>query len=276
MEITGSHPVTVVALHCSGATGSMWQALSSHLGISARFLAPNLTGAAGGPLWSGERAFTLDDEMAPITDLIDAALHPVHLVGHSYGGAVALELARARADKVASLTLYEPASFYLLKPAEGIEYAEIQWLAKDVETMLARGDVRGAMRRFTNYWGGSGAWDSLAPEARSALMRWAPKATLDFHALLDRSTRVTAYEQLRLPMRIIVGEHAPTPTREVADILCSAMPHCEQVMLNGAGHLGPITHSTDVATLIAAHIGAVARTGLNRSASVTYENGRAA
>ena len=42
----------------------------------------------------GLRPFDLAEEIAPMLDVVRAAGAPVHLVGHSYGGAAALHIAR--------------------------------------------------------------------------------------------------------------------------------------------------------------------------------------
>jgi pimeloyl-ACP methyl ester carboxylesterase len=47
-------------------------------------------------VWSGEHAFTLADEAKRAIALIDGSEGKVHLVGHSYGGGVALHAALAR------------------------------------------------------------------------------------------------------------------------------------------------------------------------------------
>jgi pimeloyl-ACP methyl ester carboxylesterase len=250
----GPSGASVIALPCSGAGGVMWRDLRAALGGDTRLLTPELYGAANGPVWPGTRAFTLEDEAAPIVQLIDAADGAVHLVGHSYGAAVALQVALARPERVAGLTLYEPAAFQLLQPSDGIEYAEITWLARDVEVSLARGDVRGAMQRFVNYWGGAGSWDQLSEMAQRDLMRWAPKAPLDFRALLDRQTRASRYDELDMQCRIISGDRSPEPVREIAGILCDVMPNCEIKKLAGAGHMAPFTHGAEVAALMAEHI----------------------
>jgi len=39
----------------------------------------------------------------------------VHLVGHCYGGVLALHVALARLDRIASMALYKPSAFQLLK-----------------------------------------------------------------------------------------------------------------------------------------------------------------
>jgi pimeloyl-ACP methyl ester carboxylesterase len=274
---TGDGPAAVIALHCSGANGAMWQPLRERLAGDARLLAPHLYGAVDGPVWPGYRAFSLDDEAAPIVQLIDSHDSRVHLVGHSYGGAVALHAALARADRIASLTLYEPAAFHLLRPIDGIEYAEIVGLARDVEVMLARGDARGAMTRFVNYWGGNGAWNALTLEAQGALMRWAPKVTLDFRALLSQPIRPAQQQPLDMPSRIIVGGRSPAPTGEIARLLAETMPDCSLTFLDDAGHMAPITHGSQIAALIADHIRSHVPDTSERSATPTHErSGRAA
>ena len=104
----------IVALHCSGASGRQWQQLRQVLGSQFNFLAPDLIGCGANPHWSGEHSFTLADEAAPIVSIMDALDMPVHLVGHSYGGGVALRAAVERPHRVASLSLYEPTVFHVL------------------------------------------------------------------------------------------------------------------------------------------------------------------
>jgi pimeloyl-ACP methyl ester carboxylesterase len=274
---TGDGLTPVIALHCSGTNGAMWQSLRDQLAGEALLLAPNLYGAVHGPVWPGYRAFSLDDETAPIVQLIDSCDAPVHLVGHSYGGAVALHAALARAHRIASLTLYEPAAFHLLRPIDGIEYAEIVGLARDVEVMLARGDACGAMRRFVNYWGGNGAWNGLTPDAQAALMRWAPKVTLDFRALLGQPIRPAYQEQLDIPCRIIVGGRSPAPTAEIGRLLAETMPDCRLSYLDDAGHMAPIAQADRIAAVIADHIRShVPGTSERSTAPAQERSGRAA
>ena len=63
-----------------------------------RLWCPNFIGSMWTGHWNGDHAFTLADEAAAIVSMIDALGRPVHLVGHSYGGAVALRVARERPE----------------------------------------------------------------------------------------------------------------------------------------------------------------------------------
>src|SRR5580658_4520914 len=105
----------VIALHCSGSGAAQWRRLGETLGERCELIAPEHYGCESTGHWTGGPAFTLADEAERTIALIDATDRKVHLVGHSYGGGVALHVALARTDRIASLTLYEPSAFYLLK-----------------------------------------------------------------------------------------------------------------------------------------------------------------
>ncbi len=109
----GSTPV--IALHCSGAGAGQWRELAEALGPGYRLAAPEHYGCDRSGPWTGTHAFTLADEAARTFELIDRSERKVHLVGHSYGGGVALHVALARPGRIASLALYEPTTFHLLK-----------------------------------------------------------------------------------------------------------------------------------------------------------------
>ena len=101
-----------------------------------------------------------------------AAGAPVHLVGHSYGGAAALRLALQQPAAIASLTLYEPSAFHVLEaggPAAQAAHREIRRSPPPASDGLLSGDYAAAAERFVAYWGGGEAWSRMKPEARRAM-----------------------------------------------------------------------------------------------------------
>ncbi|WP_153041185.1 alpha/beta fold hydrolase [Paraburkholderia monticola] len=250
----------VIALHCSGSGSAQWRKLSDALGSRHEFIAPEHYGCESTGPWSGERAFTLADEAARTVGIIDASCAKVHLVGHSYGGGVALRAALERPQRVASLTLYEPSAFHLLKTMGSYgahALAEIIAISKRTADSVSCGDYRGAAASFVDYWGGRGAWQALRPSVQAALTRWAPKAPLDFRALIDERTPASAYTALRIPVLIMRGQHAPVPTRAIAEHLPMLLPAARLAVVEGAGHMGPVTHADKVNAAIVRHIAEV-------------------
>jgi len=217
----------VIALHCSGSGASQWNTLANTLGGDFDLRTPEHYGTPSGGPWPGQRAFTVADEAAKSIALIEESKHKVHLVGHSYGGGVALQAALLRPSRIASMALYEPCAFHLLRlmgsrGADGD--AEITNLARRFRQGVAMGDYRRAVGLFVDYWNGVGAWDMMRPAAQDALVCWAPKGVLEFRALIDNQATATDYSELNFPVLILRGEHAPASTRVIADYLQELLP----------------------------------------------------
>ena len=246
----------VIALHCSGASGGQWRPLGEALGRRCGLLTPEHFGpevAASAQL----SRFALADEAARSIALIDACDAKVHLVGHSYGGGVALQAALARPDRIASMTLYEPAAFHLLDDlgADGAAgFIEIAAIARQVRCAVDAGDNESAAAAFVDYWNGAGMWAKLSSQVRKGLTRWAPKAPLEFAALMNEPTTLQDFETLDFPILILRGELAPTPTRLIADALPEVMNCARLEIIAGAGHMGPLTHAAAVNARIVTHI----------------------
>jgi pimeloyl-ACP methyl ester carboxylesterase len=247
----------VVALHCSGADANQWRALREALGQSFVLFAPEHFGCERVGHWPGERAFTIDDEAERTLTLIETLDETVHLVGHSYGGGVALHVALQRPNRIASLTLYEPSAFHLL-PQFGAEgrraYAEISRVAQESTERIVAGDCRGGAAHFIDYWNGSSAFDALSPRVQAALTRWAPKIPLDFRALMQVMAPLDAYAALKCPVLLLRGEHAPAPTRFIAETLADVLPQGRLQVVPGCGHMGPLTHAGLVVPSMVSHI----------------------
>jgi pimeloyl-ACP methyl ester carboxylesterase len=89
----------------------------------------------------------------------------VCLVGHSFGGAVAMKAAAELGDRVEKLILLEPNPFYLLGQNGRQEaFAEIASLRDCIKQSGASGDWAVAAETFSDYWG---AWVPGNPCRRS-------------------------------------------------------------------------------------------------------------
>ena len=112
------HPEPALLLH--GFTGSVatWAGVWEALAEAGPLLAVDLLGHGRSAAPADPRRYRMEEQVADLLALLDRlAVERVHLVGYSMGGRVALSLAVAAPQRVASLVL-ESASPGLADPAE--------------------------------------------------------------------------------------------------------------------------------------------------------------
>ncbi len=243
----------VVLLHSSGSSAAQWRALIERLSRAFRVLAPDLYG------YAAHAPFTLEDEARIVHALLERCDEPVHLVGHSYGGAVALHVARERGDLVRSLVVIEPVAFHLLRDGDEADYgalAEVAGIAGAVQRSLDRGDYEGGFGRFVDYWSGAGAWAAIPAAKRSAIAAHLPKVALDFRATIHHPARPRDLRRMAMSALVVQGERSPWPTRRICARLAGALPQARLVTVPGAGHMCPVTHRDETNELLATFLSA--------------------
>ncbi|HSW21774.1 MAG TPA: alpha/beta fold hydrolase, partial [Burkholderiaceae bacterium] len=190
--------------------------------------------------WPTGTPVSLDAEAQALAPLLQRA--PVHLVGHSYGGAVALQIALRWPERVRSLTLYEPVRFaLLLREAATREAAEaIVGVGRRIGMAVLSGRWSAAAERFVDYWTGDGDWSRMSERRRHALAARMPKVQAEFEALFADRVPAAAYRSLTMPVQCIGGSRSPLPVRQVLDVLAAQLPHAVCSTLAGLGHMGPV------------------------------------
>ena len=237
----GGRP-TVICLHSSASNGSQWAPLATRLADRFIVLTPNLCGY--GPSSSQpHRALDLGQEVALLADLLDDQAAPVHLVGHSYGGAVALELARAWPEKIASLALFEPVPFSLLfgSPRYDSATREILGLHSQIQRHLQRGDTINAARAFVDYWSGTGTWQFIPAARQRKLAERMVTVDANFEALFAAEPDHFGENALNMPVMYLCGNVGPCPPRDIARVLLRKIRSVTARTFSGLGHMGPVT-----------------------------------
>jgi pimeloyl-ACP methyl ester carboxylesterase len=243
----------LVLVHSSGMPALQWRRVMPLLAPRLRVLALDLPGyGRTGPVPRGPKV-DLGAEAAPIAALARWAGRPLHLVGHSYGGVVALHAALTGAAPLASLTLLEPVAFGVLEAlgdAEGL--ADVDIPAAPLYEAFQRGDHEAALTGFVDYWNGPGAWARLGEGARRGMLAAAPKIGQEIAAARDLRD-VAALRALAVPTLLVAGEHTRQVARHIVARLAELLPDARAAVLPGAGHMAPLTHPEPLAAAIAAH-----------------------
>jgi len=254
--VNRAHRAGVVCLHASGSSYRQWSGLADRLTGRYAVYTPGLVGYRGGSPFDGGPV-SLADEARSVHAQLGPQHEPLHLVGHSYGGAVALQFALQYPELVRSLTLYEPVMLPLLfEQAPGSEEAaEISRVGQFVVANAGGADTREAAAwRFVNYWSGPGSWDWLGAGQRERILRLMPKIAAEFAALARTRPGRAELARIEAPARLFCGTDTRTPARAVCELLGQTLPGAETHFLEGGDHMAPVTDPETVGSLVAGHL----------------------
>ena len=246
----------VLMLHSSGLTGRQWGPYAAELARAGhRTVVPDLIGYGKSQPWRGVGPFHFHADLAAMRELALALGEPFTLVGHSYGGLLALQVAATLPPgRLRALVVYEPVAW-------GVAYEPGDDAA--LQSFVAAGffdDARGGsaewMGGFVDFWGGTGTWEALGEAGRAQMLKASRKTFEEVRALCFDFTPASAYASLGCPTLVLCGSESPPMERRVCERLSEAIPGAEHKVVEGAGHLGVVRRATELAPMIAEWIAA--------------------
>jgi pimeloyl-ACP methyl ester carboxylesterase len=245
----------VVLVHGSASDMRTWSGQMAP--IAARFRAIRYSRRYARPNEDIEPG--VDDQMLPHVEDLVAFLqaldaYPAHIVGHSWGGFVALLAAIRQPDAVRSLVLMEPPvlplfvsspprpaelfRLFLRRPAAAAAVVRFGATAfAPAQGAFKRGDDKAAIRAFGCGVLGKTYFEALS-EARMQQVwenRGADRAQIlgaGFPPLRDAEVA-----GVRARVLLLVGEESPPLMRHLADRLHEFLPHCDRAVIPDASHI---------------------------------------
>jgi pimeloyl-ACP methyl ester carboxylesterase len=205
-----------------------------------RLIAYHRRGFAGSSRHSGP--CTIAQQTADASAVLDhLGIERAHVVGHSYGGMIALQLALDAPERVATLALLEPAG-----------------VAAPSGERFTAGDRAGAVELF--FQGVCG------PQAREAAARALPAGAFDlavtdaetffdteWPALLEWQFGLAEAARITQPVLLVLGADSDAVTPmfgEMNNALAAWLPRAESVQLPAATHALQMMNLTGTAALL--------------------------
>ena len=233
----------VVLLHAN-AFARWYEPLIEHLpAVSILHYRRRLRANAGGDF----RALTAVEDAVICAQLMAHVGWPTaHIVGHSYGGLVALSLAMDEPQRVRSLALLEPAIARDMPHAEQVT-AGLQRF-RDI---YLGGDKAAAMDAFLRAVCGEDYGAALERTVPGAFDDAVAEADLFFQvempATLGWSFGPSGTHRITQPILDVVGADSPPRFAERSEVLRSWLPQAEHFALPHAGHLLMVENPTAMA-----------------------------
>jgi pimeloyl-ACP methyl ester carboxylesterase len=273
-QLTGAG-APVLLVHSSACRGGFWRGLVEHLADGFACYTPDLAGYGRSRYASMNSKAALRDEAEFIAPLLWHDTQRFHLVGHSFGGAVALAAALAWPDRVRSLTLYEPTAFSVLRNGSSEDRALFETVASvpaEMRRLHDAGSDDAAMGCFVDFWNGSPVWGDKPAAERGQLSRLAGKVIEDFRLLFEASFAAHDLARVQCPVLILRRDQAPPVAARVAEVLAALIGHARLETIPGVGHMAPVTDPGRIAAAITHHIRtAGARAGRSERHSAQHE-----
>jgi pimeloyl-ACP methyl ester carboxylesterase len=183
--------------------------------------------------------FTMEHQVADLVGVIGAAPAPCVVVGHSYGGDVALAAAERHPDLIAGVVVYEaPLSWMAWWPGSTAGADARDWAH----------DPPAAAERFMRRLIGDHRWDRLPPATRDARRAEGPALVGELADLrVDPPWDPSAIEAPVLP---VYGSRSLEHHRRSAHVLADLFG-APAIAIDGAKHFGVNTHPDEVGALVA-------------------------
>ncbi|HTP53662.1 MAG TPA: alpha/beta hydrolase [Thermoplasmata archaeon] len=236
-----------VLVHGSWADHASWARLVPSLSEALALTAYDRRGhgASRGPV----RDRPVRDDAGDLALLLESIdLFPAHVIGHSYGGAVALRLAIDRPELVRSVALHEPLFVGLLDDGDATDRATAHAARSEIQRLRATaraGDAEGAARAFARWLSPeSGPWGPADPGSRARFVERAERSVEEYGDPEATAPSRAELGALDLPVLLTTGELSLALFHRIQRELSHVLRNATTRTLPETGH---VPHLTDPA-----------------------------
>ncbi len=254
---TGEGPA-ILFLPGSFSTPTAWRGMQKRLPQHYRFVGTSLCGYGDTAETRGLGDLGMEHQVRVVAAAAKRIGVPLHLVGHSFGGTVALASALAGAVEVLSIATFEANPLALIRErGHAAMYDATQRMSAAFEDACHAGE-RDAAGRIIDFWGGAGSFDAMPEAVRDYCRTTACANVLDWRTAYDFEAGMADYARLTLPVLLVRGALANPAMVEITEALKASLPNHRSAVVDGASHFLIASHAEVCAGLLAEFLAEVA------------------
>jgi len=247
----------ILFIHGSWDDHHSWDGVTAQLGPDCRAITYDRRGHSASTDMPGQGH--LSEDVQDALDLMkELNLGPAHIVGHSYGANIAIDLAITAPQSTLSLFVLEPPLFSLLAGNEKLNAlkADSAGLMKKSAQLIMQGEIEQGARLFVEKVAfGEDSWSKVFDDAGrhtilSNVDTWLDQSrdperlAIDITGLKDYPNRIT----------YATGTESLPTYKEVTKKFSEILPAAKIAPIAGGAHGSHISHPLLVAKALAAHL----------------------
>jgi lipase len=245
-----------VFLHSGVGSAGEWREVFSRWPEGYRLIAVDAYRGGDAPGAPGHR--TLDHYADQVHAVVNHVGGRVHLIGFSWGGATGLHVAVTRPEVLASLTVVEP-DYSLLRTEDTQAYAEIAELRDRWREHVRTGRWHEAFAEFVDFYNGPGSFARWPPDRREAFLDDQRARGDLWDVLFDAPLTGQALTTVAVPVHVIEGSATSAVDHAICDVVLRHVPQVRHSVIEGAGHMMPLTHAAELTRALVAGIASGSR-----------------
>jgi 3-oxoadipate enol-lactonase len=237
-EIRGEGP-PLLLLHAGGLDGRMWDELAQRIEDRFTLVIPDLPAHGRTPLPPG--LFATAEEVVALLD--ELGIERAAVVGNSYGGRVALQLAAIAPERVAALVLLASSL------PEFERSPELKAFVDEENALWDAGDVDGLVELNVRTW----VRDPAVAEFAAEMIRTACELQSGLKEDPERPVAVDLGAIAAPTLAVSAGRDFVDFAR-IADRVAAEVPGAQRADVPDAGHMIPLERPDETAELLVAFL----------------------
>lgn len=186
---------------------------------------------------------TVETELSILEQVVNQfTAGPIHLVGHSYGGVVALAQALKGNLPLSQLTLFEPVAVWVLDVAKNEELNDRvqKFLAKYRHNVVQKTPY--VCGQVIDFWAGDGVFESLPDFIKNSMVPLVTNNLRHWDICTTIRSSLRDVQQCLVPTRLVCGTGSNPLAHAISDHLSEELPNSKKFLIEGASHFLVTSH----------------------------------